>query len=65
MCVAGECIEGNCDAQCPDDAPVCCFDDNEARCRNIRVDRFHCGGCGIVCPDGTKCDGGLCANGPN
>jgi hypothetical protein len=36
---------------------ICC---PSGACATFDHDPFNCGSCGIVCPPGTACDGGLC-----
>jgi len=48
------CTEGA--AECPESNTVC-----SGQCTNLAVDRFNCGGCGIVCGGDFQCIDGGCA----
>ena len=41
--------------QCPQGLPYC-----DGTCTNLAFDTQNCGACGVVCPPGTTCSGGLC-----
>jgi hypothetical protein len=41
---------------CPSPEDLCC----KGRCTNIVFDRFNCGACGNVCPEGWDCCGQRC-----
>ena len=61
QCVLGECTSGTCDANCFEEAPVCCARaEGDVGCTNLRTDRLNCGLCGNECPGDTPCVGGRC-----
>ena len=45
---------------CPTDGEVRCSDNGWGPCVDPRIDRDHCGGCGIACDPGEICSAGYC-----
>ena len=41
--------------QCPEGQTECSF-----ACYDLKSDELHCGGCGVVCPVGYRCNSGTC-----
>jgi hypothetical protein len=56
-CGGAECT-GNGDGvcTCPQDAPDTC----DGVCVDLKTDADNCGDCGVVCPSGETCQGGIC-----
>jgi hypothetical protein len=60
MCCAGKCCGAN--KTCVSKKCVCLppFETCNGRCVDTMTDRHNCGRCGIDCPSGSVCCGGIC-----
>jgi hypothetical protein len=56
-CGGAECTRtGDGVCTCPQDAPDTC----DGVCVDLQTDETNCGECGVVCPEGETCQGGIC-----
>lgn len=61
-CVFGACVPGDSDdcGACPDGTVCCETPWGEGDCADLRRDSGNCGGCGVECLGGERCDDALC-----
>lgn len=62
QCVGGACLGGECN-DCAQDANVCCLNpyaEADPGCTDLTIDPWNCGGCGVWCADGERCELGVC-----
>jgi hypothetical protein len=60
-CVTGRCVGSSCGANCPT-GDICCGapDAGATSCVDPNFDPANCGGCGLVCTGGKRCQDGKC-----
>lgn len=54
-CASGACFDAKCIDRCGPPLITC-----GPSCVDPRFDNAHCGGCGMACPPGLRCEGGTC-----
>ena len=62
VCNNGVCEVGS-TSMCTPPLSACTIGEG-SYCADLAHDRNNCGGCNVVCPDGTNCNAGQCQTGP-
>ncbi|MHB8418766.1 MAG: hypothetical protein ACYDCL_11865 [Myxococcales bacterium] len=66
ICTAGSCLDTDCATGLPGDSCKLGLAGTGSCCRGVCAGSFDddrdCGGCGVICPAGSSCSGGACAD---